>query len=342
MATRVSLAEALRGLRTKSQQIKAGRAAGFAVGEIAAHLGLSEGYVAKVAGVNAPGVGAPQPAMPKLPGMAPGAGPAGIGPGMADGPGEAASVAAGAAGEGWPGGVAGPVDPALLDALRQVSTATLSMQLLKRGIRRGTVQGVARLAGGVGRLVGPAVTLRFVPGREDLATPESYQAPFSLRSVIEAVPAGAVLVAATGGDATAGTIGDILAARLVRRGAAGFITDGAVRDLEGIAATGLAVFAAATTPPPSIGALALAGAGELVGLGGTAVAPGDVVVGDRDGVVVLPQALAAEMARDALEQERFERFVLAEVAAGRALPGLYPPDEATRARYAAWLKAGGG
>ena len=176
--------------------------------------------------------------------------------------------------------------------------------------------------------------MRFVPAREDLATPQALASPKSTRAAIEAMPAGCIAVVDAMGTADAGIFGDILCARMARRGVAGLVTDGAVRDAEGVLAAGLPVWCQGAAAPPSYSALTFADWQQPIGCGGVAVLPGDTIVADADGAVVIPSALAAEVAAAALEQERLEAWIMREVEKGAALPGLYPPDEANKARYA--------
>ena len=220
-----------------------------------------------------------------------------------------------------------------LAALADISTATLTTVLLKRGLRHVWMRATRPLRPGQPRRVGPAFTLRFVPAREDLATPESWSSPRSTRAAIEAMPEGCIAVVDAQGVDHAGIFGDILCARMVRRGVAGLVTDGVVRDVAGVLGTGLPVWCAGVAAPPSVSGLTFVGWQEPVGCGGVAVFPDDVVVADDDGVVVVPRALAESVAEAGLAQERFEAWVLAEVARGAPLPGLYPPDAATLARY---------
>ena len=227
------------------------------------------------------------------------------------------------------------IDSALTEALRGISTATLTMQLIKRGIRRGWMAGTKPLRPGVPKLVGPAFTLRFVPGREDISTRESYGAPNSLRDAIEDMPAGAVAVIDSRGEQGAGTLGDILAGRMKQRGVAGIVSDGPMRDIAGIRAVDIPIWCNGVAAPPSIAALWFAGWQEPIGCGGVAVFPDDIVVADDDGAVVLPQALAAEIAADGSEQEDLEAWILTEIERGEPVKGLYPPNEAALARYRA-------
>lgn len=226
-------------------------------------------------------------------------------------------------------------EAAPIEALRGISTATLTMQLIKRGIRCGWMAGTQPLQPGGPRLVGPAFTLRFVPGREDISTRDSYAAPNSLRDAIEEMPAGAVAVIDSRGEQGAGTLGDILAGRMKQRGVAGVVSDGPMRDVAGIRAVDIPVWCNGAVAPPSIAALWFAGWQEPIGCGGVAVFPGDIVVADDDGAVVLPQGLAAEIAADGAEQESLEAWILTEIKRGVPVKGLYPPNEAALARYRA-------
>lgn len=228
----------------------------------------------------------------------------------------------------------------VIEGLASVATATLSMQLLKRGIRNASMIGPRPLDPGGPRVAGPAFTMRFLPLREDLATPESYARPGSMREAIETVRSGAFVAIDARGEPGAGTLGDILAARLQARGAVAAVSDGPMRDVAEIRPLGFPVFCTGAVAPPSIARLTFADWQVPVGCGSVAVIPGDILVGDEDGVVVVPRALAAEVARDAVEQERFERFVQMRVKQNAPVEGLYPPNEETLAAYRAWLDAG--
>jgi regulator of RNase E activity RraA len=219
------------------------------------------------------------------------------------------------------------------DTLASVTTATLTTVLLKKGLRRTWMKGPRPLRQGQARVVGEAFTLRFIPAREDLATPEIWSSPRSTRAAIEAMPEGVVVVAGTEGVLEAGIFGDILCARMARRGVAALVTEGVVRDGAGVRATTLPVWCAGEAAPPSVAALTFVNWQEAVGCGGVAVFPGDVVVADDDGAVVIPHALVEAVAREAEAQERLEAWIMREVEKGVPLPGLYPPDAETRARY---------
>jgi regulator of RNase E activity RraA len=223
--------------------------------------------------------------------------------------------------------------------LRQVTTATLATTLLKKGLRNVWIRGAMPLRPGEERVVGEAFTLRFVPGREDLATPASWGNPISTRAAIEAMPAGCVCVADAMGVTDAGVFGDILCTRMVKRQVAALITDGVVRDLTGVLGTGLPGWCRGAAAPPSVAALTFVGWNETVGCGGVAVVPGDVIVADGDGAVLVPRGHLDEVLVEAPAQERMEAWIVAEVERGEKLPGLYPMNEATAARYRATLKA---
>jgi regulator of RNase E activity RraA len=225
----------------------------------------------------------------------------------------------------------------ICSALTRVCTATITMQLIKRGIRRSHICGPTPLVPGQGRVAGPAFTVSFIPAREDVATRESYARPDSLRSAIEAMPAGAFAVFDARGEQRSGTTGDILALAMRKRGVVGFVSDGPVRDVEGLREVGLPVWSTGSVAPPSIGNLYYIGYGTPIGCGGVAVFPGDYMVADDDGVVVVPADIAADVAHDGAEQERFERFAFQEVERLGQVTGIYPPDEATLQRYAAWI-----
>ena len=144
------------------------------------------------------------------------------------------------------------LDKKAIDTLCGVSTATITTVLLKKGLRNVWIRGAQPLVPGQRRLVGPAFTLRFVPAREDLATPESWSSPISTRTAIEAMPEGCIAVADAMGITDAGIFGDILCARMVKRGVAALITDGVVRDIEGVLGTGLPVWCNGAAAPPSV------------------------------------------------------------------------------------------
>ena len=183
-------------------------------------------------------------------------------------------------------------------------------------------------------MVGIAYTLRFIRMREDQRDADVLgDRDYPPRKLVEEVPAGHVLAVDARGDTSAGIIGGILATRLLKRGVAGVVTDGAVRDAEDLAALGLPIFCAGAAAPASLGAHFGADLQVPIGCGGVAVLPGDVLLGDGDGVVVIPRALVPEVAADGVEREAREAFLQNKVAAGASTFGTYPPDEATLADY---------
>ena len=231
-----------------------------------------------------------------------------------------------------------PLDPAVIQALAGISTATLTTVLLKKGLRNVWLRGTRPLAPGQPRVVGRAFTLRFVPAREDLATPASWAAPISTRAAIEAMPAGCVAVVGALGVTDAGIFGDILCARMAKRGVAALVSDGVIRDLPGVLGTGLPVWCQGSAAPASVAGLTFVGWQEPIACGGVAVFPNDVIVVDADGAVLIPAALLADVIAAAIEQERLEGWIMGQVEQGLALPGLYPPNEENAARYRAWTQ----
>ena len=231
-----------------------------------------------------------------------------------------------------------PLSPEIVATLSKVTTATLTTVLLKKGLRNVWMRGSKPLTAGQPRLVGRAFTLRFVPAREDLATPASWGNPISTRAAIEAMPPGVIAVADAMGVTDAGIFGDILCLRMKKRGVAGLITDGAVRDLAGVLGTKLPVWCQGAAAPSSVTGLTFVGWQETIGCGGVCVVPNDVVVVDDDGAVLIPQDLLDSVIAEAVEQEQLEGWIMGEVEKGLALPGLYPANAETKARYEAWAK----
>lgn len=220
-------------------------------------------------------------------------------------------------------------------ALAGVTTATLTTILLKKGLRNVWIRGAFPLVPETPRIVGRAFTVRFVPAREDLATPASWSSPKSTRAAIEQMPAGCIAVVDANGVKDAGFWGDILCARMVQRGVAALVSDGVVRDLEGVLSTGLPVWASGAAAPPSVAGLTFVDWQQPVGCGGVAVFPDDVIVADQDGAVLIPASLVNEIVELAVEQERLEDWIMDEIKNGAALPGLYPPNAENMARYEA-------
>jgi len=227
------------------------------------------------------------------------------------------------------------------EKLTTVGTATLTTQLFKRGLRNTFIGGLQVLNPARERMCGEAYTLRYIPSREDLDRLEVFEdRSHPQRAAIEQCPAGSVLVIDSRCDASAASAGAILIARLMVRGAAGIVTDGGLRDTAEIAGLDFPSYCRAASAPTNLIRHHAVGINEPIGCGGVAVYPGDMMVGDREGVVVIPRHLADEVADASYDQERFEEYVMDRVKAGRSIFGLYPPDEATRAEYAARRKQG--
>ncbi|MGO7908772.1 ribonuclease activity regulator RraA [Rhizobium leguminosarum] len=222
--------------------------------------------------------------------------------------------------------------------LKTVSTATLTTVLLKKGLRNVWIRGAVPLKPGQPRIVGPAFTLRFVPAREDLATPSSWASPISTRAAIEAMPEGCVAVVDAMGVTDAGIFGDILCARMQKRGVAALVTDGVVRDLAGVLDTNLPVWCRGVSAPPSVAGLTFVAWQQPIGCGGVAVFPDDIIVVDQDGAVLIPADLLEAVLAEAPEQERMEAWIMTKIDEGTPLPGLYPMNAETKALYEASKK----
>lgn len=217
------------------------------------------------------------------------------------------------------------------------TTASLTAQLVKRGLRTRAISNIAAVNPDTPRVFGPAYTLRYIPMREDLATGAAMAEPDNpQRKAIEVVPAGHVLTVDTQGMDVSGTFGDILVARLRVRGVAGVVSDGPMRDIAELRQMDFPVFARGNAAPPSYASMLAADAQVPIGCGGVAVFPGDIVIADPDGVVVLPAAIAQEVARDAVEQDQLEAYVRQRIEGGDSIVGVYPPNEETKADYQAW------
>jgi regulator of RNase E activity RraA len=217
--------------------------------------------------------------------------------------------------------------------LEGVTTATITTILLKKGLRNVWLRGTQPLRPGQPRIVGRAFTLRFVPAREDLATPASWASPISTRAAIEAMPEGCIAVVDAMGVTDAGIFGDILCSRMEKRGVAALVTDGVVRDLAGVLSTSLPVWCRGAAAPPSVAGLTFVAWQEPIACGGVAVFPDDVIVVDQDGAVLIPAAFLEDLIGEAVEQERMEAWIMGEVEKGVPLPGLYPMNAETKARY---------
>ncbi|MDA0181300.1 ribonuclease activity regulator RraA [Solirubrobacter phytolaccae] len=224
------------------------------------------------------------------------------------------------------------MDARTIELLKQVSTATVSTQLLSRGLRNTFLHGIRPVT--AHRMAGPAFTLRYIPAREDidvLAVYQDYDHP--QRKAVETVPPDHVLVMDCRGQGRAASAGAILATRLQARGVAGLVTDGTLRDTPEIAKLDLPVYAQGASPLTNLAQHHAVDLNVPIGCAEVAVYPGDIMVGDAEGVVCVPQHLAQEVAEAAFEQDQLEAFIQTEIAGGKPLRGTYPPDEATLARY---------
>jgi regulator of RNase E activity RraA len=230
------------------------------------------------------------------------------------------------------------VAPELLDLARRVSTATLSSQLQKHGFVHAFMLGVRPLRPDL-RLAGQAFTLRYIPMREDLERPGEFDNRTNKQRIaVESVGPGDVLVIDARGDIRAATLGNILATRIAQRGAAGIVTDGAFRDTPSIQAIDLPTYAGGQSPDLSTSIHHPLEINVPIGCGGVAVLPGDVIVGDAEGVMVVPLAVAESVLRATYEQEQREEFILEKIRGGSSILGVYPPDEDTLREYEAWRR----
>lgn len=230
-----------------------------------------------------------------------------------------------------------PLDAWVLDALRATSTATITTRLLAHGLRNTFLNGLRLLHPTAGRMVGEAVTLRYIPAREDIDVLSVFRdRDHPQRKVIEQVTPGQVLVIDSRGHSRAASLGNILATRLKVRGCAGIVTDGSVRDTAGFAKLDLPTFAAGSCAMTNLGLHHAVDLQVPIGCAEVAVYPGDIMVGDDDGVVCIPRQLAADVAREAAKQECVEAFILELIEEGAPLAGTYPPDDDVLARYGDW------
>ncbi len=231
------------------------------------------------------------------------------------------------------------LDPGALSKLDRVSCATITLILLKKGIRACFIDGARAVDPGNSRFVAEAFTLRFIPMREDISHPDVLGDPdYAPRKIVEEMPAGVALVIDARGVTHTGTVGGILAQRLKDRGCSAIVSDGAMRDVAEFPAIGMPVFCNGAAAPASLRSHYGSDFQMPIGCGNAAVVPGDIVKGDHDGVVVIPRAMANEVAAEAFEQERMENFLRGLIEQGRPAIGTYPPNEATLAEYETWAK----
>jgi regulator of RNase E activity RraA len=235
------------------------------------------------------------------------------------------------------------LNPQTREKLKTVSTATLCTALFKRGLRNQFIQDVRPLNPKAGTMVGEAYTLRYIPAREDLNPITVFQdRSHPQRKAVEECPPGAVLVIDSRKDARAASAGSILVSRLMKRGVAGVVTDGGFRDSSEIAELAIPAYHNRPSAPTNLTLHQALDINVPIGCGDVAVFPGDVVVGDGDGVIIIPAHIADEIANEAVEMTAFEDFVTEEVMKGRSILGLYPAtEEQTRIDFAAWRKAKG-
>ncbi|HEX7273317.1 MAG TPA: ribonuclease activity regulator RraA [Casimicrobiaceae bacterium] len=228
-------------------------------------------------------------------------------------------------------------------SLKTVSVATISTALFKRGLRNQYIQDVRPLNPDARPMVGEAYTLRYIPAREDLNPISVFKdRGHPQRKAIEECPPGAVMVIDSRKDARAASAGAILVARLMQRGCAGIVTDGGFRDSPEIARLGIPAYHQRPAAPTNLTRHQAIDINVPIACGDAPVFPGDVVVGDAEGVVVIPAHLADEIAAEAVEMTAFEDFVAEEVMKGRSILGLYPAtDPQTERDFAAWRKAKG-
>jgi regulator of RNase E activity RraA len=236
-----------------------------------------------------------------------------------------------------------PLDPSVRDRLKAVSVATLTTCLFKRGLRNQFIQDVHPLNPAAGPMVGEAFTLRYIPAREDLNPITVFQdRAHPQRRAVEECPPAAVFVVDSRKDPRAASAGAILVARLMVRGCAGVVTDGGFRDAPEIARLAIPAYHNRPAPPTNLTRHQALDVNVPIGCGDVAVFPGDVMVGDAEGVAVVPAHLATEVAAEAVEMTAFEDFAAEEVLKGRSILGLYPAtEEKTRADFARWRQQRG-
>jgi regulator of RNase E activity RraA len=235
------------------------------------------------------------------------------------------------------------LNPQTREKLKGVSTATLCTALFKRGLRNQFIQDVRPLNPAGETMVGEAFTLRYIPAREDLNPISVFQdRAHPQRKAVEECPPGAVFVIDSRKDPRAASAGSILVSRLMMRGVAGVVTDGGFRDSPEIARLSIPAYHNRPSAPTNLTCHQALDINVPIGCGDVPVFPGDVVVGDAEGVVIIPAAIADGIAEEAVEMTAFEDFVTEEVLKGRSILGLYPPtDEQAQRDFAAWRKATG-
>lgn len=233
------------------------------------------------------------------------------------------------------------LQPEVKEKLGKVGSANIANVLLARGYKNVMMLGLSPISEEQPQMVGPAYTLRFIPAREDIDNLETYQRDDNLhRRAIEECPQDGVLVIDAFGSLAASSMGDMMAARLKYRKVKGVVTDGGYRDSSDIAATGLPCYQVRNAPPATPIAMHPVALNEPIGCAGVAVYPGDVLVGDRDGVVVIPQDLVDEVAEEAFAIMEYEEYAALRISQGHAIFGLFPATPESRNEYRQWLAAG--
>lgn len=225
--------------------------------------------------------------------------------------------------------------------LQTVSTATISTALFKLGLKNQFVQGVEPLVKGKPTMVGEAFTLRYIPAREDLNPISVFKDPkHPQRVAVETCPADAVLVIDSRKNSRAASAGSILASRLMVRGVAGMVTDGGFRDSAEIAKLAMPTYHNRPSAPTNLTLHQAVDVNVPIGCGDVAVFPGDVIVGDDDGVIVIPAHLADQIAEESVRMTLYEDFVTEKVLNGTPIVGLYPlTSEEFAKEFAAWKDA---
>lgn len=229
------------------------------------------------------------------------------------------------------------------ERLKHISTATLTTALFKRGLRNTFIQGVGPISKQVPRMVGEAFTLRYIPSREDLDHIGVFENPaHPQRKAVEDIPPGHVMVIDARRDLRAATAGAILVTRMMVRGAAGIVSDGGLRDSADMARMNFPIYAACASAPTNLIRHHAVDINVPIGCGDVPVFPGDIVVGDEEGVVVIPAEIANEITEEGAAMTEFEDWVEGQVKKGRSIVGLYPPNAETRAEFQAWKKSRSG
>ncbi|HWK45194.1 MAG TPA: ribonuclease activity regulator RraA [Stellaceae bacterium] len=237
-----------------------------------------------------------------------------------------------------------PIPPGVIDRLKHISSGTLTTELFRRGLRQCFLVGLKALNPNAARFAGEAFTLRFIPAREDVDTYDTltpYPNQDNLQwEAVEQIGAGQVLVIDSRNDMSSASAGNVLLTRMMVKGAAGVVTDGAFRDGLEISAMNFPAYARGVVASTRLSTHHAADLQVPVSCAGVAIYPGDILVGDGDGVTVIPRHMAVELADVGEKRDAFEAYVVLRIATGEGLYGVYPPTPQTRADYEAWKKAG--